>query len=160
MAIWAVALALLVNALAIVCGYYAPAFFAHRFAMSLPSDLSDSISIGEFNDFHDWPIEKQIRTASVIAVSTYERDNGKLKSVVSSILKRAPNTDFHYKVGDEFFPGSRYARENTVYGDGEVMFFTGSPAQFCYSASYSEGRVGGLGDIPFEDLLALIAAQK
>jgi hypothetical protein len=159
-AVWVLALALLVNALAIFGGYFVPALLAQRVAASFSLGNGDFSSPDEFNDFHAWPIEKQIQKASVIAVATYKNEDGKLKAVISSILKQAPNTHFYYKVGDEYAPESRYPRESATYGDGQVMFFTGSPAMMRYSVSYSAGRIGGLGDLPLDKFGDMVKEQE
>jgi hypothetical protein len=36
------------------------------------------------------------------------------------------------------------------YGDGVVIFFTGSPASMSMSMSFSGDRIHGLGDIPLQ----------
>jgi len=80
--------------------------------------------------------------------------------VISEILMQDPNTTFYYGVGAEFPSGQVEVRENTGYGDGQVMFFIGSPASFRYSSSYKSGRCHGLGGITIENLRELIKARK
>lgn len=116
--------------------------------------------VDETEGFHDWPIEKQIAAASAIVLTKYSSDGEKLTSTVSEILKLAPGTTLYYKVGDEFTSGSRYLREGVTYGEGEIVFFVGSPAEMRFSTSYEDGRCGGLADIPIETLKKMIAAQN
>jgi hypothetical protein len=109
----------------------------------------------KYNDFDQWPLQKQINTASVIALAKFQKQGDRYKCVISEILKRTPNTDFYYKVGDEFqFPGGN-AGPQTQYGDGEVIFFTGSPATFRLSTTYNGDRISALGDIPLDRLRQL-----
>ncbi len=77
-------------------------------------------------------------------------------SVISEILKQAPNTAFYYKVGDEFRAGNQQIRENTDYGDGEILFFVGSPAEHCESIPYSGDRLRWMGEIPVSQLRQII----
>lgn len=114
----------------------------------------------QYKDFHEWTLEQQIQKASVIAIARYEKENGRLKCVISEILKQAPGTRFYYKVGTEYRPGSLYPRKDTVYGDGQVIFFTGSPASMRYSCSFEGDRIGGLGDMPIEMLREAIRKAK
>jgi hypothetical protein len=112
-----------------------------------------------YADFFEWPLEKQIQAASVIALGEHRIQDGQVRTYIVEILKRKPGTTFHYKVGDEM--GTRQAvRANTSYGDGQVMFFLGSPAQFRFSTSYRDGRVATLGGMPLELLRKQAQAQK
>ena len=81
-----------------------------------------------------------------------------MKCVVAEILKHAPQTEFNYKIGDEYDMCSRWPRPNTEYGEGVLMFFTGSPAEFRYSRSVHGGRLGG-SDMPIDLLRTKIRAQ-
>ena len=110
-------------------------------------------------NFYAWPLEKQIQSASVIALTRFAQDGPRIKSTITEILKMAPDTTFNYRIGDEYARGSRYVRENTSYGDGEVIFFTGSPATMRYSSTYENDRLLGLGDLPIEILRQTIAGQ-
>ena len=101
--------------------------------------------------FYELSSEEQIKTASVIFLTKYEpAQDGKVKAVVSQILKKDDNVTFHYKIGDEFAPSSYYPRENTSYGDGLVVFFAGSPPSQKMSMSYEGDRIRSLGDMPIE----------
>jgi hypothetical protein len=123
--------------------------------MSFPAPRPD-----EFNSFHDWPVEKQVQAASIIAITKWQKSDSRLKCIITEILKQAPNTTFYYKVGDEYVPGSNQIEDDTIYGDGQVMFFTGSPATFRYSTTYSNDRISGMGDMPITELRDLIRDSK
>jgi len=101
--------------------------------------------------FHELPLEKQIEKSSVIALANFEPgEDGKMKAVFTEFLKRDPNVTFYYEIGDEYPSASYYPRENTLHGDGLIVFFIGSPASMRMSMSYSGERIGGLGDLPLK----------
>jgi hypothetical protein len=100
--------------------------------------------------------EKKIRAASVIALARYEKSGSTLRCVITEILKRAPGTVFYYRVGDEFRHGNTEIRENTDYGDGQILFFVGSPAEHCYSVAFSGDRLRWMGEMPITQLRQII----
>jgi hypothetical protein len=101
--------------------------------------------------FHELSLEEQIKTASVIAIAKYEKSSdGKMKAIIKEFLKKEPGATIYYNIGDEYPGSSYYPKENTMYGDGVVIFFTGSPASMRMSMSYSGNRIHSLGDIPIE----------
>lgn len=101
--------------------------------------------------FHDLPLEEQIRQASVIALARYEpAADGKMKAVIREFLKKEPNATIHYGVGDEYPSASFYPNEGRSHGEGVVIFFVGSPADMRLSVTYDGDRIRGLSDIPLE----------
>lgn len=101
--------------------------------------------------FHDLPVEDQIKQASVIALARYEPGpDGRMRAIIKEFLKKAPDTTIQYNIGDEFTLGSYYPKGNEDHGDGVIAFFAGSPAQMKLSMTYSGDRIRGLGDIPVE----------
>lgn len=99
--------------------------------------------------FHDLPIEKQIATASVIALARFEpAADGKMKAVFTEFLKKDPDTTIYYAIGDEYPAASYYPSERRGHGDGVVVFFVGSPADMRMSMTYTGDRIHSLGDIP------------
>jgi len=160
-ALWALVLALLLNA-GVTLSVSLSSVSAHRVTEAPPDTVStlDHPFVDEYAGFHEWPLKKQIEVASAIVLTTYKVEDGKLKSVISEILKQQPGVTFHYQIGDEDVRGSRHIEENTFYGDGEVILFTGSPPMMRYSASYSHGRVGAMGDVPLQTLREMIAKEK
>ena len=116
-----------------------------------PVQYSSSSAQVQEVQFHELPIEEQIKKASVIALARYEPDaDGKMKAVVKELLKKDPGTVFHYEIGDEYAPSSYYPKEATQYGDGLVIFFVGSPATMRMAMSYSGDRIHSLGDMPLQ----------
>ena len=110
--------------------------------------------------FHEMPLSKKIELASVIAIAKYEPDGDRVKCVLSEILKQAPGTSFYFKLGDEIAQCSHYPKPNESRGDGQLMFFVGSPADFRFSTSFFGDRLGGLGNMPVELLRKQIEEQS
>lgn len=101
--------------------------------------------------FHEQKLEEQIKNSSVIAIAKYEpASDGKMKAIIKEFLKKEPGVTLYYNVGDEYVSSSYYPKDNTSYGDGLVIFFTGSPATMRMSISYEGDRIRGLGDLPLE----------
>lgn len=159
-AIWALVIALIGNAAILFLSSFLPMMiFANHGGESF-SMGSSSIDIkDEFQGFHDWPLEKQLASASAVAITVHKNEDGRVKSIIDSIPKGA-NAGFNYKVGEEYAPASHYPRNNTSYGDGEVIFFTGSPPMMRLSYTYSDGRIAGLGDLPLQKFAELAKAAK
>lgn len=105
----------------------------------------------ELVDFGELNIEDQIAYASVIVLAKFEPvEDGKVISIITEILKKEEGVTFYYAVGDEYTPSSYYPRERADYGDGLLIFFTGSPATMRMSTTYRGDRVTSLGDIPIQ----------
>lgn len=101
--------------------------------------------------FHELGLDEQIERASVIALAKYERAaDGKMKAIIKEFLKKAPDTTIYYDIGDEYPSASYYPKEGRGYGDGLVIFFTGSPAMMKMSMTYAGDRIHSLGDLPVE----------
>ena len=99
--------------------------------------------------FHEMSIDEQIKQSSVIVLAKYESaPDGHTKAIITEFLKKDPDTTIYYNVGDEYPSASYFPRENTSYGDGVVIFFTGSPALMRMSITYSGNRIRSLGDLP------------
>jgi hypothetical protein len=118
-----------------------------------------SLSIAR-SEFDRLPPEQRVQSASVIALAKWQRSGSTLRCVISEILKQRPDTVFYYKVGDEFRAGNQRATENADFGDGEVLFFTGSPARLELATAYRDDRITGLGDMPISTLREIIRTSK
>lgn len=106
---------------------------------------------GYVSNFGELSIEEKIEKSTVIALARFEPSaDGRVKAVFSEFLKRNPDTEFYYKIGDEYPSAAYYPKEHVNYGDGLVIFFVGSPARDQMSMSYSGNRIRGLADIPIE----------
>ena len=163
-------LTIAVWALVLVVGLYVAmsmiAYVPWLMSMSSVSDGSQTGRSGassrstlRYENFHDLPLDKQIAAASVIAIAKYQKEGEKLKCVISEILKQSPNTDFYFKVGDEYPSCSRYPKSNEMPVDGQLMFFVGSPAEFRYSTTFSGDRLIGLGEMPIDMLRRKIKGE-
>lgn len=101
--------------------------------------------------FHELDIDEQIKRSSVIALAEFvSQPDGREKAVITEFLKKEPGTTIYYNVGDEYPSASYFPHDGMRYGDGVVIFFTGSPATMRMSMSYSGERIRGLGDIPLK----------
>lgn len=101
--------------------------------------------------FHELSVEEQIKKASVIALAKFEKSSdGKMKAVITEFLKKDPGVIIYYNIGDEYPTSSYYPSKNKSYGDGVVIFFTGSPASMGMSVTYTGDRISGLSDMPIK----------
>ncbi len=123
----------------------------HEGLAERPSEIRAHSPIEDEPEFHELSIDQQIRKASVIAVAQFERSpEGAPKAMFKESLKRDPNVEFYYKLGDEYPDGGRGISKDVDYGEGLIVFFVGSPASMRLSISYSGERIRGLGDIPLK----------
>jgi len=159
--IWALAIVLVVSTLAqlVSAVFLSPEFWtgattASGAGQSTESSLDGSTFKDKYEEFHDWPVERRVASASAIVMTKHRIEGEDLISTVSEVLKLEPGTALYYDVGAEY--KRRKTAKRTSYGDGEVVFFTGSPAQMRYSVTCSAGRCEGLGGIPLDTLRKLI----
>ena len=116
-----------------------------------PSDTAISIpqSFQSGKRFHELPLDEQISESTVIAIARYETSqDGRMKAVIKEFLKKKEGVKIYYDVGDEHSSSSFYPEEGTSYGDGVIIFFTGSPATMKMSMTFEGDRIRSLGDIP------------
>ncbi|MBZ2190350.1 hypothetical protein K8B33_14665 [Alcanivorax sp. JB21] len=158
-AVWAAVVALLINAVvSIIPWMLAPPYisqfneswsaqsdgFQEDFPMSVSAQHSEP-----GRPFYELPLEEQIEQASVIAVAEYkEGSDGRMRAIITDILKKEPGTVSYYDVGDEHPGSSYYPMEGRSHGDGVILFFTGSPARMSVSMTYRGERISSLGDMP------------
>lgn len=101
------------------------------------------------NKFHELPVDEQIEKASAIVLAKYEKaPDGEMKAIIKEFLKKKDGTTIYCDVGDEYKSSSFYPEEKVRYGEGVIIFFTGSPASMRMSMTFSGDRIGGLGDMP------------
>lgn len=163
-AAWAIALMLLAHLLMYAVPFLFPSLYAKEVrqiqmslnealkshqadAAAIPLSSGRTVKPQKPLNFHELSLDEQIKQASVIAVTRYENtEDGKVRQVISELLKRDLTAGFNYEVGDEYI--DPYANQMTSYGDGMVMFFKGSPAHAAYSTSFTNDHIYGLEDIP------------
>ena len=104
--------------------------------------------------------EQRVQSASVIALAKWQKSGSTLRCVISEILKHRPGTAFYYKVGDEYRAMNQRVAKNTDFGDGQILFFTDSPARLELAAAYSGDRITGLGDVPISRLREIVTTSK
>lgn len=150
-AVWYLAAYLVTPLLASRMEQEANRHLSERGRTPLPAEPGTESAVESGKPFHELGIDEQIKQSSVIALARYERaSDGQMKAIIKEFLKKDPTVQIYYNVGDEYKSSSYYPREKTSYGDGVVIFFTGSPATMRMSMTYSGNRIGGLGDIPLE----------
>src|ERR1700721_1850968 len=49
-------------------------------------------TLDDYNGFQDWPVDKQIKAASVVALATWKHEDGRVKCIISEFLKQDPAT--------------------------------------------------------------------
>lgn len=156
-AVWILIALVIINICISLLGALFPLATAKRLAVSTPETFSSSLApLEEYNNFSDWPLKKQIENATVIAVIRYEKDGDRFKAIISEILKQDPNVDFHYKVGDEYSLAGFVPREGTTYGDGSIIFFTGTHALMRYGCDLFGDRIAAFGDMSLDVLKQLV----
>jgi len=114
----------------------------------------------ERSDFDRGFVESRVQSASVIALTKWERSRCTLRCVVTDILKQGPGSAFSYKVGDEISDLDEQVASDISYGDGQVLFYTGSPARLEQTATYYGDRIAGLGGIPISNLREIVGRSK
>jgi len=120
-----------------------------RIARSVPEDPKSVFQ--PVTPFHELELSEQIKKSSVIALAEYEpSSDGKMKAIIKEFLKKESGVTIYYDLNDEYVPSSYYRKDNRDYGDGLIIFFTGSPAMMQMSKSYSGDRIRGLGDMPVD----------
>lgn len=114
----------------------------------------------KWESLHDLPADQMVAKASVILLTSYEDVGDRYKAVVAEILKRDPGVELSYSVGTEF-PHLSFAKERgQTCGEGNVVFLTGNPATMNTSYGFTNGRIGGLGDISITTLREMVKKGK
>jgi len=106
--------------------------------------------------FHELPPEEMVARSSVILLTSYQDGGSRYKAIVAEILKQDPDVTLYYSVGDEYSRLSFQKEEGTSCGDGQVVFMVGSPASMRSSYGFTNGRIGGLGDMPLTTLREMV----
>ena len=157
-AIWFLALLTLLSIVLSLYTIFSRLAFPRHREVAAPETV-DTVTPGAAIDdtgFQDWPLDRQIKASTVIVVVKWKKEGDRLVGVVAEILKQQPGVTFYYNVGDAISGQTFYMTPNTSYGDGAVIFFTGSPAVFRFSTTITGDRITGLGDMPLDALRAAI----
>jgi len=156
--IWLLSALVIVNILVSLFAALFPPAVAKRITTSFPDAVSPTpeMDATKYNNFSDWPLHEQIQEATVIAIARYEKDGERYKAVFKEFLKKENNTIFFYEVGDEYPQSSYQPKDGISYGDGQIIFFTGSPATMRYACSFRGDRIAAFSDMPFDVLRSII----
>jgi hypothetical protein len=101
-----------------------------------------------------------VARSSAILLTTYQDDGNRNKAVVAEILKQNPSVTLYYSVGDEYPTLSFEKQKDRSCGEGQVVFMVGSPASMASSFSFTNGRIGGLGDMPLTKLREMVKLNE
>lgn len=108
-------------------------------------------------NFHELNIEQKIEKSSVILLAEYKQaKDGKFRVIIKEFIKAPKDTKFYYSIGEEYENSSFYPEKGVGYGEGEIMFFIGSPATLVSSMTHENNRIRGLGNMPI-DLIRTMA---
>lgn len=127
--------------------------------LSTPTTIFEHRAVdAQSEEFYRWPIDKQVDASSVIVRGEWKREDGMYRCVIAEIIKQQPGIKFDYKVGDEFPPGNQRAKPHTNYGDGQLIFFTGSPPTLQFIIAISGERLIG-GDVSLDTIRAMVDSE-
>ena len=111
---------------------------------------------GRYIDFPRWSVSRKVAEAAVILVTRYEPSGNGFKHTIAEILKRAPDVQFPYRVGDPplekwiFYGAPRPQDSEAPYLGGVIVFLVGPDLRVGFGASYevsadgSEWRISSL----------------
>jgi hypothetical protein len=100
-----------------------------------PGTLTSSRALGMED------VTQQLRIASVVALTKWTKQNADDKAVLIEILKKRPAVNFSYQINDAVREANRPMRDGVDYGEGELLFFTGTPLRLSYSVAYADGKL-------------------
>lgn len=106
--------------------------------------------------FADWPLEKQLANATVVARADRRLVNGVQQAVISEVLKVKPGTEFKYKIGDHFAPADQRAQRDTEYGEGVLLMFTGQHATLQFMVAIYDGQLATGNEVSLADIRKLL----
>jgi hypothetical protein len=110
----------------------------------------------ETMNFAKWPIERQVGMSTLILRTEWKLENGTYKCIIAEVIKGAGSSDGPYRIGEEYSTDNTPAREGLDVGEGEVLFFTGSPPNWQYSSVIRAGKVVGMRGITIDTLRNMV----
>jgi hypothetical protein len=157
-AVWCLVAINCLQVVAWIVPFVAPSFYARQMA-SLSS--SPELPKQTFESWEGLAFDEKVKRASVILITENKQEGGKIRAIIKEQIKRAPNTTFHYSVGDEYLPGTILEpKPDTRYGDGSLVLLQGSPATSHGSYAIYNGSIPGLGEMPVSKIREIVAASK
>jgi hypothetical protein len=154
-AIWSLVAVSLFQVAAWMVPMLAPNFYMRYIAPSTPDAPRES-----FENWQGLSFEDKVKRSSIVLITEYKSEGGKLRAIIKEELKRQPGTTYHYAVGDEYLPLSIVPRENTTYGEGSLVLLQGSPAVNRESYSIFNGSVSSLGEMPLSKVRKIVAQSQ
>jgi hypothetical protein len=133
----------------------APNFYMSHIAPSTPDAPRES-----FESWQGLPFEDKVKRSSIVLITEYKLESGKVRAIIKEELKHKAGVTFHYAVGDEYLPLSTVPRENTRYGEGSLVLLEGSPAVNRESYSIYNGSVRALGEMPLSKVRQIVAKAQ
>ena len=103
---------------------------------SLIEDIDAGKSVAP-RHFYQLSLDEKIKRSSIVLRTEYVDGT----ETLVELLKRDEDTEFFYEIGDEFDPFEGYRDTTVDYGEGNIVFLAGSPADLKMSMSYSENRI-------------------
>lgn len=165
-AVWCLCAAIIAQVGLYVWGYATSMRWSRQMASSSTTSVPSKGSKNsrppaiEWESLHDLPPEQMVAKASVILLTSYEDVGDRYKAVVAEVLKQDPGVELYYSVGDEFQTLSFAKEKGVTCGEGQVVFMAGNPASMRSSYGITNGRIGGLGDIPLTTLREMVKKKK
>ena len=95
--------------------------------------------------------EERIAEAKVIALVKFEEsEDGRMKAMISEVLKQDADTELGFDVGDEYYRMSFYPEPNERRGDAAIMFLADPSAKSWSSTPIYGTRIPGIGNMPLD----------
>lgn len=137
---------------AIIVGYvFVFLFGGVIFQTGQPPTGPSSYTTYGSNSLEGKTLEKKIDISTAIFITKFnETENGFVTAVVTEVLKSSPGVNLKYTAGD-IYPNASYYKEDSVrHGDGVIIFYSGTPGRQQQTYNYSNGRIGGLNNMPLD----------
>ena len=150
-AVWVLVLITVLQASAWLVPLLAHNFVAGK-VLSLPQEA--------FGSWEGLTLEEKIKRSSIIVLTENKTEGGKIRAIVKEVRKLKPDAVFHYEIGDEYGPQSLTPKADTSYGDGSVVFLSGSPATMQESYAVYGGSITGLDEMPVSKFFEIVEKSQ
>ena len=117
--------------------------------ISTPVKETSQINYNQETAFSKLSLNEKIETSSFIVIAEFQKSSsGKQVPIIKEFLKKDPNSEIFYNIGDEYKSHIDYPVPSNNMNNKLLIFFAGSPATMKYSTTYSGERIISLGGIP------------
>jgi len=113
-----------------------------------------------FESWQGLSFEEKVKRSSIVLITEYKREDGRLRAMIKEELKHKPGTTYHYAVGEEYRPLSVVPKEHTSYGEGSLVLLQGSPAMNRESFAIYNGSVSALDEMPLSKVREIVAKTQ